>query len=39
MNKFGRPKEEDFRTVRKVVEKMAKKAPEIMLVRLTSISS
>ncbi|KAI9677239.1 MAG: hypothetical protein M1822_008188 [Bathelium mastoideum] len=37
MNKFGKPTEEDFMTVREVIEKMVKRAPEFILVRPTGI--
>lgn len=33
MNKFGKPTEEDFETVRDVVEKMIRESPGLMLTR------
>jgi hypothetical protein len=33
MNKFGTPKEEDFRTVSDVIKKMVRIAPELVLAR------
>ncbi|KAI9658357.1 MAG: hypothetical protein M1821_002490 [Bathelium mastoideum] len=35
MNKFGKPIEEDFMTVREVIDKMVKRAPELILGRST----
>ena len=33
MNKFGNASEEDFQTVCEVIERMVKKAPELVLAR------
>jgi hypothetical protein len=33
MNKFGKPTEEDFLTVKDVIEAMSNKAPELLLER------
>ena len=30
MNKFGRPEEEDFQTVREVIEKMVEQSPGLI---------
>jgi hypothetical protein len=31
MNKFGKPTEEDYQTVREVIERMVTQAPEMLL--------
>jgi hypothetical protein len=34
MNKFGKPTEEDYQTVREVIERMVMRAPEILLAQM-----